>query len=461
MAVTSTYTYKRQREYQPSTFTPVQGNYQYNRTKEYQRGQTDTSEGVKGVTQQTQQRLAQLQQGYTPSQQVSNLLGQLQNTEAAKPGPYTYSNQQQLQDMYNKVMQKPDFKYDLANDPLYRQAADQFTRQGRQASLDAQGQAAGLTGGYGNSYGAMVGNQAYQQNLNQLNAIVPDLEARAFQEHQAGLDNDIARYQLGLNDKNMDYGMYRDTVGDWENQRAYDATRYDTERGFDYGTYEDAMNAMMSQQQIENADWLNRQQMAEEQRQYDENQLENQWQYDTGIQQAIDRYNVQDLQWNAQMAENIRNTDNSMYEEMFQADQDNARAWAGLEEQQRQFDANLTEEQRQNNEQYAMNLVSAILANGQMPSDELLVAAGLSYPDAQKLMAKVKSVGGTTTTPKKEEDAGDKKLIKNSEVQGSKVANLLNKINGTGNSNVGVRVEQPESNAVIDYNDWKKLIGIK
>ena len=175
MAVTSTYTYKRTKEYQPSTFQPVQGNYDYQRTKDYQRGQTDTSVGVKGVTQQTQQKLNQLQQGYTPGQNVSNLLSRLQQTEAAKPGPYAYNNQQQLDDLYNKVMQKPDFKYDLANDPLYRQYADQYVRQGRQAAMDAQGQAAGLTGGYGNSYGAMVGNQAYQQYLGQLNSVVPSV----------------------------------------------------------------------------------------------------------------------------------------------------------------------------------------------------------------------------------------------------------------------------------------------
>lgn len=443
MAVTSTYSYKRTKEYQPSTYKPVQGNYDYQRNKEYQRGQTDTTTGVKGVTQQTQQRLNKLQQGYTPGQNVSNLLSQLQQTEKAKPGDYTYSNQQQLDDMYKKVMEKPDFKYDLANDMLYRQYADQYTNLGRQASLDAQGQAAALTGGYGNSYGATVGNQAYQQYLGNLNAVVPELEARAFNEYQAGLDNDIARYQLGLTDKNTDYGMYRDKVGDWETQRQYDLGRYDTERGFDYGMYSDQLNNAMTQQQMENSDWLTRQQMAEEQRQYDENQLENQWQYDTGMQQANERYRVGDEQWNQQMAENIRNTDNAAYEEMFQYDQGNALNWAQLEEQQRQFDSEMSEEQRQREQAQAVDYVAAILANGQMPSDELLIAAGLSYEDALKLKAQVATGGNQNPNT---EDPWDKAKFKIGEYLGE-----INPPGNTTNANYDnlLKVELPKISEIL------------
>ena len=65
------------------------------------------------------------------------------------------------------------------DDSLYRQMADQYTQLGRQAMRDATGTAAGLTGGYGNSYANLVGNQANQAYLTQLNNNIPELYDRA------------------------------------------------------------------------------------------------------------------------------------------------------------------------------------------------------------------------------------------------------------------------------------------
>ena len=65
-----------------------------------------------------------------------------------------------------------------------------------------------------------------------------------------------------------------------------------------------------------------------------------------------------------------------------------------LAENVRQFDASLSEDQRQYNQKYAASWVADILANGQIPSAELLAMAGLSYEDAQKLVAQVQAAGG-------------------------------------------------------------------
>ena len=65
-----------------------------------------------------------------------------------------------------------------------------------------------------------------------------------------------------------------------------------------------------------------------------------------------------------------------------------------LAEQMRQFDASMSEDERQYNQKMAASWVSDILANGQIPSMELLVAAGLSYEDAQKLVAQIQTGGG-------------------------------------------------------------------
>lgn len=86
----------------------------------------------------------------------------------------------QLNSLYDQVMGRGKFQYDLNGDMLYKQMADQYTQLGRQAMRDATGTAAGLTGGYGNTWANYVGNQAYQQYLTQLNNNIPELYDRAY-----------------------------------------------------------------------------------------------------------------------------------------------------------------------------------------------------------------------------------------------------------------------------------------
>lgn len=101
-------------------------------------------------------------------------------------------NQAQLQALLDQILNRPNFKYDLDSDMLYQQYRDQYQRLGQQAMQDTMGQAATMTGGYGNSYAATAGNQEYQQYLTQLNNIVPELYDRAYnrynQDYQALMD---------------------------------------------------------------------------------------------------------------------------------------------------------------------------------------------------------------------------------------------------------------------------------
>lgn len=100
--------------------------------------------------------------------------------------------------LYEQLMNRGDFRYDLQGDMLYRQYADQYSQMGKTAMRDAMGTAAGLTGGYGNSYAQQVGNQAYQGYLGQLNDMVPEFYDRAYNEwlnEGTDLQN---RYQLAL-----------------------------------------------------------------------------------------------------------------------------------------------------------------------------------------------------------------------------------------------------------------------
>lgn len=105
----------------------------------------------------------------------------------------------QLNDLYDQIVNRGEFQYDLNGDLLYRQMADQYTQLGKQAMRDSMGQGAALTGGYGNSYANLVGNQAYQNYLTQLNNAIPSLYEQAYNEWLNEGEELVTKYNTVLN----------------------------------------------------------------------------------------------------------------------------------------------------------------------------------------------------------------------------------------------------------------------
>ena len=142
----------------------------------------------------------------TPTQSTNTATTTNTTTAPATTAPastYSYTvnsgNQpyiDQLNQLYDRIVNRKPFSYDVNADALYKQLADQYTQMGKMASRDVQGQAAALTGGYGNSYAAQVGNQAYQQYLTALTGFIPDLYNQAQAAHQNELSDLLQQYQL-------------------------------------------------------------------------------------------------------------------------------------------------------------------------------------------------------------------------------------------------------------------------
>lgn len=87
-----------------------------------------------------------------------------------------------------------DFSYDLNADMLYQNALDNYMMMGQQAMVDTTANAAALTGGYGNSYAASVGNQAFQNYITQANNMIPQFQQMALNSWQSGLDRRMGVY---------------------------------------------------------------------------------------------------------------------------------------------------------------------------------------------------------------------------------------------------------------------------
>lgn len=146
--------------------------------------------------------------------------GRINQLEANAPGAYTSKYQPNIDLMLDKLQNREELRYNMSEDPLYRQLAARHMMQGKQAMQDAVGTAAGMTGGYGNSYAATAGNQAYQQHINALNDEAVNLYALARQ----GYDQETADMHSALGQlqtaENMQRGMYESDRADYYNRLA-------------------------------------------------------------------------------------------------------------------------------------------------------------------------------------------------------------------------------------------------
>lgn len=284
---------------------------------------------------------------YQESQAVLDARNALQQLQTSKPQGYESKYGPALEALMQQIQNPGKYNYEFNGDNLFKQYADMYTQQGKQAAMNAMGNAAALTGGYGNSYGQMAANQAYDQYLTQLYDRGMELRDRDYQQWQDERQNEFNRYNLMANADQTDYGRYRDTVSDWQNERDYATGRYDTERNVDYGMYRDTVG-----------DW-------EKNRDYYTDVYNTETDLDYSRYQDTRNFAEQQYQFDTEMKEKIR-----------------------------EFDQSLNWEKMSSQQKYAAEYCMQVLAKGSMPTAAMLKAAGLSSKDAKKIMTQKSSGGG-------------------------------------------------------------------
>lgn len=284
------------------------------------------AQSAKGTTTTKSNSAAALQANTVKSAQKQQAMPKAATyTMGTDPGQYKSRWQDSLDNILNQIQNPEQFKYEFNGDELFKSYADLYTQKGKQASLDAMGQAAGLTGGYGNSYAQQVGNQQYQQYLLGLYDKGLDLRDRAYQQYRDDQANLYNIYNSTLGAEQTEYGKYSDAYNAYVNKLERDeATRQ--------------FNAQLALQQAQLAEQIRAAQAAEA-----ANAARFAWQQET---------DARDFDYNS-----------------------------GLDE--RNYNWNVSQADRE----YAYKYAMSILQNGQMPSSELLATAGLSYADAQAMLA--------------------------------------------------------------------------
>lgn len=191
---------------------------------------------------------------YTESDSVTNAKNLASQNLALKPGDWDSNlmSKDKLE-AWDAWKNRPDFSYDVNGDALYQQYKDQYINQGRLAMMDTMGQAAAMTGGYGNSYASSVGNQAYQGYLQKLNEVVPDLYNMAYNMYQQEGEDLKYAYDVARDDYNTKYGEWADSLGFWQSEQnrldtnAYneaniDWSKFDSNRNYHTGLYNTALD---------------------------------------------------------------------------------------------------------------------------------------------------------------------------------------------------------------------------
>ena len=176
---------------------------------------------------------------YTESDTVLQANALLQQQLANKPGAFQGTWDAQLREQINQYLSRDKFSYDLNADALYQQYADQYRLQGNLGMMDTMGQAAAMTGGYGNSYAQSVGQQTYQGYLQQLNDRVPELYQMALNQYNAEGDAMLNNASLLAQMDDQEYGRYRDAVSDYYTDLNYLTEDARNKSEQDYGRWYD------------------------------------------------------------------------------------------------------------------------------------------------------------------------------------------------------------------------------
>ena len=190
------------------------------------------------VTAGTARRLRELEQGYTPSDEVTAARAYRDSVAAMEPGAYQSRFEEKLQELYDQIAGREAFSYDPEEDEAYRRYAKLYAAKGAAAMEDTLGKAASLTGGYGSSYAQSAGQQAYNGYLHELAALVPELRQAALAEYRQEGQALADQYSMLSQREKNDYARYQNERADWQKLLAAAQDEYESADSGDRKLYQ-------------------------------------------------------------------------------------------------------------------------------------------------------------------------------------------------------------------------------
>lgn len=147
---------------------------------------------------------------YTPGQSVTDAAADLRNWQQNRPGKYESAYQGRIEDLIGQLLERNSFQYSYAQDPLYRQYAQ----------------------------------QAYQQQMGALNDALPSLYRLALDTYNSEGDDVVTRIdQLNTQEKNAQ-AQYNAELSDYYSQLDRKGSAYNAAYEQDYGLYQDYLGRL-------------------------------------------------------------------------------------------------------------------------------------------------------------------------------------------------------------------------
>lgn len=148
-----------------------------------------------------------------------------------------------IQDLIQGILNREDFSYDPATDPLYQNYRKQYTREGQRATADTLGQAAAASGGIPSSYATTAAAQAGNYYAAQMTDKIPELYQLAYNQY-------LNDYNMQLSDLGVVQGAEQSDYDKYLNE----LNQFNTDRAFDYNAWLDGYN--MTKDQLQTAQGL-------------------------------------------------------------------------------------------------------------------------------------------------------------------------------------------------------------
>lgn len=162
---------------------------------------------------------------------------------ANNPEKYGYNKySSQIEELFNQIMNAPEFSYDMNKDQLFQMYKQQYTNQGNAAMKNQMGISAANSGGYNSSAAQTSAQNTYQTYMDALSEKAADTYQNAYsmyntkQEKKNTQLNDL----IALNNSGNDaYWAQRNATLEDRNS-AYDT--YWNDRTAQYNQYADGRN---------------------------------------------------------------------------------------------------------------------------------------------------------------------------------------------------------------------------
>lgn len=148
-----------------------------------------------------------------------------------------------IQDLIQGILNREDFSYDPATDPLYQNYRKQYTREGQRATADTLGAAAAASGGIPSSYATTAAAQAGNYYAAQMTDKIPELYQLAYNQY-------LNDYNMQLSDLGVVQGAEQSDYDKYLNE----LNQFNTDRAFDYNAWLDGYN--MTKDQLQTAQGL-------------------------------------------------------------------------------------------------------------------------------------------------------------------------------------------------------------